>query len=186
MHRISPARAAFAAVVICVPVAVAVAGTAQAAQAASAAVAQTSQQKAAAERPAADRAATRHHAESLNEKVAAYVRRLEGVPYAYGGTTPAGFDCSGLTRYVYGHFGRHIERTSEAQFQEFRPVSHSRARLGDLVFFHVDSDPGSYVYHVGIYEGGDTMVAASSGSGSVIWESFSWAGDTVTFGTITH
>ena len=111
---------------------------------------------------------------------------MEGVPYLYGGTSPAGFDCSGLTQYVYRHFGKSIQRTAEDQFLEFRRISKERAWGGDLVFFHVDSDPNSYVYHVGIYEGGDDMVAATTTGSDVQWQNFSWAGDTVTFGTLTH
>lgn len=124
--------------------------------------------------------------ESFDQKAATYVKSLEGVPYVYGGTTPAGFDCSGLTQYVYQRFGRRIARTAEEQFLQFRPISKARAWGGDLVFFHVDSDPDSYVYHVGIYEGGDSMVAATAAGGAVAWQSFAWAGDTVTFGTVTH
>jgi cell wall-associated NlpC family hydrolase len=123
---------------------------------------------------------------TLNQELASYVKRLEGVRYVYGGTSPKGFDCSGLTQYVYKHFGRHIPRTANEQFTVFRAVSRAKARPGDLIFFHVSGNPGSYVYHVGVYEGGSYMVAASTGAGRVIWESFTWAGDTVTFGTITH
>jgi cell wall-associated NlpC family hydrolase len=54
------------------------------------------------------------------------------------------------------------------------------------VFFHVSSNPGSYVYHVGIYEGGHSMVAATTYGSGVEYQSFAWAGNTVTFGTITH
>ncbi|MGH3167436.1 MAG: C40 family peptidase [Trebonia sp.] len=174
MRRITLARAALAAMTISVPVAATAVG---AMGAASAAVTGAGQPPA---------AAAKSHPESFNQKVATYVKRLEGAPYVYGGTTPAGFDCSGLTRYAYHHFGKHIARTAEAQFREFRRIGKSRVRGGDLVFFHVSSDPGSYVYHVGVYERGSDMVAASTGAGSVIWESFSWAGDTVTYGTITH
>jgi hypothetical protein len=42
------------------------------------------------------------------------------------------------------------------------------------------------VYHVGIYEGGDDMVAETASGGFAEWQSFAWAGDTVTFGTISH
>lgn len=126
------------------------------------------------------------HYLSFNQKVATYVKRLEGVRYLYGGTSPSGFDCSGLTQYVYRHFGKHIARTAEQQFLEFRRISKARAWGGDLVFFHVSSDPNSYVYHVGIYEGGNGMVAATHTGSDVQWQSFAWAGDTVTFGTITH
>jgi peptidoglycan DL-endopeptidase CwlO len=123
---------------------------------------------------------------SFDQRAAKYVKSLEGVQYTWGGTSRAGFDCSGLTQYVYGRLGRHIARTAEDQFREFRPISKARAWGGDLVFFHVTSNPASYVYHVAIYEGGDSMVAASSSHGQVTWESLAWAGNTVTFGTITH
>ena len=126
------------------------------------------------------------HRMSFNEDTATYVKRMEGVPYLYGGTSPAGFDCSGLAQYVYRHYGKHIQRTAEEQFLEFRRISKKRAWGGDLVFFHVDSNPNSYVYHVGIYEGGDDMVAATTTGSDVQWQNFSWAGDTVTFGTLTH
>jgi cell wall-associated NlpC family hydrolase len=123
---------------------------------------------------------------SFNQKAASDVKVMEGVPYLYGGTSPAGFDCSGLAQYIYRQYGKSIQRTAEDQFLEFRRISKQRAWGGDLVFFHVDSDPNSYVYHVGIYEGGDDMVAATSTGSDVAWQNFSWAGDTVTFGTLTH
>ncbi|MBO0803633.1 MAG: C40 family peptidase [Nocardiopsaceae bacterium] len=123
---------------------------------------------------------------SFDQQAATYAKSMEGVRYVYGGTSRAGIDCSGLTQYVYDHLGRPIGRTAEDQFRQFRPVSKAQASPGDLVFFHVTSDPDSYVYHVAVYEGGDDMVAASSGAGRVIWESLAWAGDTVTYGTITH
>ncbi|HEV3381125.1 MAG TPA: C40 family peptidase [Trebonia sp.] len=179
MRRVRLAHAAVTALMISVPVAGAVAGTTAAA---SAAAARAGEQKPA----AATAELSARHQESFNQKVATYVKLLEGVPYVWGGTTPAGFDCSGLTQYVYRHFGRRIPRTAEEQFLESRPISKSRVWGGDLVFFHVDSDPDSYVYHVGVYEGGYGMVAASFGAGMVIGQSYAWGGDTVTFGTFTH
>lgn len=124
--------------------------------------------------------------ESFDQRAATFVKTMEGVPYVYGGTSPAGFDCSGLTQYVYRHLGKNLPRTAQEQFLDSRPISKSKAWGGDLVFFHVDSDPNSYVYHVGIYEGGNDMVAATTYGQGVQWQNFSWAGDTVTFGTITH
>jgi cell wall-associated NlpC family hydrolase len=126
--------------------------------------------------------------ETYDQVAAALAKTLEGDPYEYGGTSPAGFDCSGLTQYVYAHTGggKPIQRTAEDQFLEFHPVTQRHALPGDLVFFHVDSDPDSYVYHVGVYEGGEYMVAATTYGGGVQYQDFSWAGDTVTFGTITH
>jgi cell wall-associated NlpC family hydrolase len=131
-------------------------------------------------------AVTNPAALSFNQLVAAYAKRLEGIPYRYGGTTTAGFDCSGLTQYVYHHYGKSISRTAQGQFQEFRRITRAQARPGDLIFFHVSSNLSSYVYHVGIYEGGNYMVAATTSGGHVEWQSFTWAGNTVSFGTISH
>ena len=126
------------------------------------------------------------HSLSFNQKTSAYVKQFIGrVPYVYGGSSPStGFDCSGLTHYVYGHYGKSIPRTAEDQFLHFRRESRSRAWGGDLVFFHVNSNPNSYVYHVGVYEGGNHMVAATTPAGGIRWETI-WSSD-VTFGTITH
>ncbi len=67
----------------------------------------------------------------------------------YGGTTPAGFDCSGYTQWVFGKAGRSLPRTAEAQRQAATPVSDPQP--GDLVFF------GAPAFHVGIYAGGGMM-----------------------------
>jgi cell wall-associated NlpC family hydrolase len=126
------------------------------------------------------------HSLSFNQRSASYVKSFVGaVPYVYGGTSPrTGFDCSGLARYVYGHYGKSIPRIAEDQFLHFRRESRSRAWGGDLVFFHVNSDPNSYVYHVGIYEGGNNMVSATDPAGGIRWQTI-YSSD-VTFGTITH
>jgi cell wall-associated NlpC family hydrolase len=84
---------------------------------------------------------------------------LAGIPYVYGGTTTAGFDCSGFTQYVFAKVGISIPRTSEAQQAAVTPVSNPQP--GDLVFF------GSPAYHVGIYAGNGMMWAAPH-TGAVI------------------
>ena len=126
------------------------------------------------------------HAQSFNQRAAAYAERFIGrAPYAYGGSSPSsGFDCSGLAQYVYHHFGRSIPRTAQDQFLRFRRESKSAAWGGDLVFFHIDSDPDSYVYHVAIYEGGNHIVSATDPGQGIAWQSI-WT-PYVTFGTITH
>jgi hypothetical protein len=44
----------------------------------------------------------------------------------------------------------------------------------------------SRVYHVGVYEGKDNMVVESTSNRRAVWQNFSWAGHTVSFGTLTH
>jgi peptidoglycan DL-endopeptidase CwlO len=176
MRHIWLARAAFAAAAVSVPVTAlagpVLTGTAQAATISKQATAK----------------ATAAAGPLYNQVAAAVAMSQVGDPYAYGGTSPAGFDCSGLTQWVYLHTGggKPIARMAEDQFLEFRPISEADARPGDLVFFHETSDLASYVYHVGIYEGGDMMVAATVPGEGVQYQSFTWAGDTVSFGTITH
>jgi cell wall-associated NlpC family hydrolase len=126
------------------------------------------------------------HTESFDQKAASYVETFIGkVPYEYGGDSPqTGFDCSGLTEYVYARYGKSIPRTAEGQFAVFRRESKGAAWGGDLVFFHVDSDPNSYVYHVAIYEGDGHIVSATDPGQGIAWQTI-WTSD-VTFGTITH
>jgi cell wall-associated NlpC family hydrolase len=123
---------------------------------------------------------------SFNQRTAAYVQTFIGrVPYSYGGSSPStGFDCSGLTQYVYRQYGKSIPRTAEEQFLRFRRENLHAAWGGDLVFFHEDSDPNSYVYHVAIYEGGNQIVSAVDPGVGIIRQTI-WSSD-VTFGTITH
>jgi len=73
-----------------------------------------------------------------------------GDPYIWGAAGPDAFDCSGLTYYSFQHAGKRLPRTAQAQYDSVEHIPRSRARPGDLVFFHT---PGGYVYHVGIYAG---------------------------------
>ena len=123
---------------------------------------------------------------TFNQKAAAYAKTLEGIPYLYGGTTKKGFDCSGLSQYVYRQEGKQIVRTSRAVQPQFRAESHSQAQPGDLVFFHDTSNLQSPVYHVGVFEGGNDMVAATHTGSDVKWQSYLWGGNTVSFGTVSH
>ncbi|QQE79924.1 C40 family peptidase [Alicyclobacillus sp. SO9] len=99
-----------------------------------------------------------------------FAERFEGRPYVWGGTSPyPGFDCSGFTQYVYGHFGINLPRTSGAQFGVGLPVSRNNLKPGDLVFFSTYA-PGAS--HVGIYIGGDQMID-SEDSGLMVTNLFS-------------
>jgi peptidoglycan DL-endopeptidase CwlO len=79
--------------------------------------------------------------------------RLRGAPYVWSGASPAGFDCSGFTSYVYGRLGIHLAHLTYAQWTAGRHVSRADLRPGDLVFF-------AGLGHVGIYIGGGRFVHA--------------------------
>ena len=95
--------------------------------------------------------------------IAAYAQSFIGTPYVWGGSTPSGFDCSGLTQYVYAHFGKQIGRNTIAQESAGTHIPVSQAQVGDLLFW---GTPGS-TYHVAIYLGGNSFVAAPEPGQSV-------------------
>jgi len=96
--------------------------------------------------------------------VAGTALSLRGAPYRNGGSDPAGFDCSGFVKYVFGQNGISVPRTVSEQFQAGRQVGGPQLEAGDLVFF---STSGRGASHVGIAIGGDEFVHAPSGYGEV-------------------
>jgi len=90
-----------------------------------------------------------------------------GVPYVWGGASPEGFDCSGLTQYAYAQVGISLPRTSREQFRAGQYIPADRLDLlvtGDLVFFGYGGDPNR-IHHVGIYAGeGGFLHAPQTGS----------------------
>ncbi|MGZ4135263.1 MAG: C40 family peptidase [Tumebacillaceae bacterium] len=86
-----------------------------------------------------------------------YAEQFIGTPYAWGGTQPGGFDCSGYTSYVFSHFGIPMNRTAQAQFGQ--GVAVSSPQPGDLVFFSTYA-PGAS--HVGIYIGSGMFINAEN------------------------
>jgi cell wall-associated NlpC family hydrolase len=100
--------------------------------------------------------------ESHDEVIGVARRYVGHTPYRWGGTTPAGFDCSGLTQFCYREKGIVIPRTSRQQFRVGAYIPPSRLDLlrpGDLVFFGRDGDP-SRVHHVAIFIGDGDMIHA--------------------------
>jgi NlpC/P60 family len=92
-------------------------------------------------------------------------RKYLGTQYIWGGTTPSGFDCSGLVQYVFGKNGVNLPRTTYNQIAVGASVSPDKLRPGDLVFFDTDKSK-SGPDHVGIYLGGGKFIhAPRPGSG---------------------
>lgn len=75
-----------------------------------------------------------------------------GVPYVWGGTSPAGFDCSGFVQYVYAKHGVYLPRTTI--YQENVGTKVTDLQPGDLLFY------GSPSHHVTMYIGGGKMIEA--------------------------
>lgn len=103
---------------------------------------------------------------SVGDQIVATAMKYLGVPYVWGGTTPYGFDCSGLVQYVYAENGISISRTTYTQQAEATPVSFDDLQPGDLVFW------GYSAYHVGIYIGNGQYIHAPAPGQSVCIQSY--------------
>jgi len=87
------------------------------------------------------------------DQVVAVAKQYIGVPYVYGGASPAGFDCSGFVQYVYAQFGVALPHSASRQGSGGTAIAASAALPGDLVIM----DGGG---HDGIYLGGNLMIDA--------------------------
>jgi cell wall-associated NlpC family hydrolase len=94
------------------------------------------------------------------DQVAAVAKQYVGVPYVYGGASPAGFDCSGFVQYVYAQFGVALPHSASRQSSGGTAIAASAALPGDIVVM----DGGG---HDGIYLGGNMMIDAPRAGESV-------------------
>jgi cell wall-associated NlpC family hydrolase len=98
-------------------------------------------------------------ANGIGGRAVALAAQFLGIPYRWGGASPeTGFDCSGLTMYVYAQLGIHLSHYTGAQMQEGVPVPPQALQPGDLVFF----DAGAFGVpgHEGMYVGGGLFIQA--------------------------
>jgi cell wall-associated NlpC family hydrolase len=113
----------------------------------------------------------------IASKAAAHAENMIGIVYLWGGCTPFGIDCSGLTQLVYSLAGFQLLRNSGKQFVDKRFLAveidkklfECSFQAGDLVFFKRNEK----IYHLGIAINNDTFVHAggwASGRGGVVFE----------------
>ncbi|MGM9588201.1 MAG: SH3 domain-containing protein [Candidatus Limivicinus sp.] len=101
----------------------------------------------------------------LGNQIAQYALQYVGYPYVWGGTTPAGFDCSGFVQYVYKQFGYTLNRIACDQALNGVAVDINALQPGDVLCFYSGSN---YIGHVGIYIGDNKFVHASTSTTGVI------------------
>lgn len=94
---------------------------------------------------AATRPSKNKRTSSARSAIVNTAKRYIGTKYVYGGKAPGGFDCSGLTAYVYQHNGVELTGASHTQARAGRKVTKSNLQVGDLIFFGKGK-----VSHVGI------------------------------------
>lgn len=107
---------------------------------------------------------------ATQENIVATAKEFLGTPYFWGGISPKGFDCSGLTSAVYFQNGVLLRRNASQQVKEgiavslegFEPgVSEGDLQPSDLMFFGRHTDSGDRVTHVAIYIGGGCIIHSS-------------------------
>jgi cell wall-associated NlpC family hydrolase len=90
---------------------------------------------------------------TLGGQAVAIAMQYLGTPYVWGGAAPGGFDCSGLTMYVWAQLGVSLPHNALAQYGYGTPVPRDALEPGDLVFF-------DGLGHVGIYVGNGAFIHA--------------------------
>ena len=96
---------------------------------------------------------------TATERAAWVAQKQLNIPYVWGGTTPKGFDCSGLVQYSYKVNKLKLPRTASQQYASTKRIPTHQAKSGDLVFFR-NTGKRRGITHVGIYLGNGRFVHA--------------------------
>ncbi|WP_241481493.1 C40 family peptidase [Mesobacillus campisalis] len=116
-----------------------------------------------AKKPAA-KATTASFSTDYRSKAISVAKSNQGVKYLWGGSTPKGFDCSGLVSYSFKQAGKTLPRTAAEMYTKGTKVA--SLSPGDLLFYATAG--GKKVTHVAIYIGNGQMVHATSSKGVTI------------------
>ena len=101
----------------------------------------------------------------VRQRVIRTATSLLGTPYHFGGTTPAGFDCTGYIAYVFRQAaGMDLPRRSVDQVRSGEAITPVAMQPGDLVYFRIEREKS---LHVGIYIGEGRFIHAPSTNGAV-------------------
>jgi murein DD-endopeptidase len=114
--------------------------------------------------PESAEARPRLASDALAGRAADHALAMIGKPYRYSGSTPAGFDCSGLVQYSFSKAGVQLPRDTQEQRRLGRLVNAAQLRRGDLLFFDQE---GKKFSHVAIFLGDGRFVHAPSSGGKV-------------------
>lgn len=105
----------------------------------------------------------------MHETIMKIFHRVNKTPYVFAGSTPYGWDCSGMVRWMYKQFGKTLPHSATAQARVGQRVK--TPKLGDVVIFGYKGYKG--FYHSAIYIGKGKIVNANLGAGTTIIEPLS-------------
>jgi cell wall-associated NlpC family hydrolase len=111
----------------------------------------------------------------LNETLVLVKNQVGRTAYVFSGSTPMGWDCSGLVRWTYGHLGIDLRHSANTQRDSGTIVT--EPKIGDIVSFNYRGS--SSAYHSGIYLGPDEMIhsGGKAGDRTAIISISGWAKD---------